>query len=100
LDKTNNFYKKYGAKTLILARFVPIVRTIAPFMAGVAKMNYSRFWAFNIIGGISWVTIFLLIGYFLGAISIIKENLTLFTLVIIFISILPGIIEYIRHKIN
>lgn len=98
LDKTNEFYKKYGAKTLILARFIPMVRTVAPFVAGVGKMDYRKFWAFNIIGGISWVIIFLLGGYFLGEIPWVENNLTIVTLIIIFVSILPGVYEFIRHK--
>ena len=98
LDKTNEFYKKYGAKTLILARFIPMVRTIAPFVAGVGKMDYFKFWTFNIIGGIAWVIVFLIGGYFLGTIPWVTNNLTLVTILIIIISIIPGITEYIRHK--
>lgn len=100
LDKTHKFYEKYGGKTIILARFVPIVRTFAPFVAGVGTMSYSRFAAFNITGGITWVGIFIFAGFYFGGLPIVKHNFSIVILVIIFISILPGLIEYIRHKRN
>ena len=98
LKKTNKFYEKYGNKTIILARFVPIIRTFAPFVAGIGKMNYPKFLIYNIIGGILWVSIFLFSGFFFGEIPLIEENLTIVIFIIIFISILPPIIEYIRNK--
>ncbi len=98
LERTKDFYKKYGGKTIIMARFVPIIRTFAPFIAGVGKMDYVKFFSYNIIGGIVWVFLFLFVGYFFGGISIIKENLTLVIYLIIFLSIIPPIIEYLRSR--
>ncbi len=98
LERTKNFYKKYGGKTIIMARFVPIVRTFAPFVAGIGKMDYVKFLSYNIIGGIVWVFLFLFAGYFFGGIPIIKENLTLVIYLIIFLSIVPPIIEYLRGR--
>ena len=87
-DRTNAFYEKYGGKTIILARFVPIVRTFAPFVAGVGKMNYRRFITFNLIGGILWVVIFITLGALFGNIAFVKNNFEIVTLGIVFISIL------------
>src|SRR4051812_548 len=89
LDRTNAFYEKYGGKTIILARFVPIVRTFAPFVAGVGNMNYRRFITFNLIGGLLWVTIFVTLGALFGNIPIVKNNFEIVTIGIVFISILP-----------
>jgi membrane-associated protein len=97
LEKTKNFYKKYGAK-IIFARFVPVVRTFAPFVAGIGKMDYVKFLSFNVIGGVAWVCIFLFGGYFFGGIPWVEKNLTLVILLIIFVSILPPIIEYLRSR--
>ena len=97
LDRTRRFYEKYGGKTIIIARFVPIVRTFAPFLAGVGEMSYGRFLAYNVIGGILWIATFVLGGYFFGNLPIVKENFSLVVFGIIIISILPGIIEYWRH---
>lgn len=97
LTKTEKFYEKYGGKTIILARFIPIIRTFAPFVAGIGKMSYAKFLSFNIIGGIVWVGFFVFIGYFFGNLPFIKENFHLAILGIIFISLVPGIIEYINH---
>ncbi len=96
INKTQNFYDKYGGKTIILARFVPIIRTFAPFVAGIGKMEYRKFISFNIIGGIIWVALFLFTGYFFGAIPIIKENLSIVIIIIIAISLIPIIIEYLK----
>ncbi|MFH1189515.1 MAG: DedA family protein [Candidatus Omnitrophota bacterium] len=100
LDKTHHFYKKYGGKTIILARFIPVVRTFAPFVAGIAHMDYVKFFTYNVVGGIAWVAIFVLSGYFFGNIPFIKENLSLVVLVIIIISIIPGVIEYLKYRIT
>lgn len=98
IDKTEAFYKKYGAKTIILARFVPIVRTFAPFVAGVGKMNYQHFFIYNIVGAFIWVGIFMTLGYFFGNVEIVKEHFSLAMLAIIGISVLPMAYEYIKHK--
>ena len=96
LDKTHEFYKKYGGKTIILARFVPIVRTFAPFVAGMGKMHYYYFMIYNLIGGAIWVGLFCYAGYFFGDLPFVQENLKLLIIAIIFISILPAIIEILR----
>jgi membrane-associated protein len=98
LEKTSQFYAKYGGKTIIIARFVPIVRTFAPFVAGVGKMHYGQFISYNFFGGLLWVTLFTFGGYFFGNLPIIKNNFHTAIFVIIFLSILPAIIEYIKHK--
>ena len=98
LDKTHRFYEKYGAKTIILARFVPIVRTFAPFVAGIGAMSYGRFLTYNIVGGVLWICLFVLGGYFFGGLPIVKQNFTLVILAIIALSIIPGVIEFIRAR--
>ena len=98
LQKTQQFYAKHGGKTIILARFIPIVRTFAPFVAGMGHMTYHHFLAYNVIGGVLWVTLFSYLGYFFGNLPIVKDNLSLVLVAIIVLSILPGIIEIIRHK--
>jgi len=98
LDRTHQFYEKYGGKTIIIARFVPIVRTFAPFVAGVGSMTYAKFASYNVIGGLLWVGVCVLAGYAFGNIPVVKENFTLVILGIIFVSILPGIIEYLRQR--
>lgn len=98
LDRTHQFYEKYGGKTIIIARFVPIVRTFAPFVAGVGSMTYAKFASYNIIGGVVWVGVCVLAGYAFGNLPVVKENFTLVILGIIFVSILPGIIEYCRQR--
>ena len=98
LEKTHAFYKKHGGKTIIFARFLPIVRTFAPFVAGVGRMYYRLFVMFSIIGGIVWVAFFVIGGFFLGNIPVIKNNLTLMVLVIVFISLAPAMLEFIRHR--
>ncbi len=100
IDETHAFYEKYGGKTIIFARFIPIIRTFAPFVAGIGSMSYLKFIAFNIIGGILWVLSFVLIGYFFGNMSIVKSNFSLVIFAIIFISILPPIIGVLKHKFS
>ena len=98
LQKTHAFYEKYGGKTIIIARFVPIVRTFAPFVAGVGSMTYGKFLTFNVVGGLLWVFSITLAGYFFGNIPVVKNNFTAVILGIIFVSVLPGVIEYLRHR--
>jgi membrane-associated protein len=100
IEKTNEFFTRYGGKTIIIARFVPIVRTFAPFVAGSGQMNYRRFMTFNVVGAILWVGLILPAGWFFGNIPIVKKNFELVVLGIIFISILPMIIEIVRAKIK
>ncbi len=100
LDRTHQFYEKYGGETIIIARFVPIIRTFAPFVAGIGSMTYLKFLSYNIIGGIGWVSIFVFGGYFFGQLSFVEKNFTVIIIAIIFISMLPGIIEIIRHRRN
>ncbi|MBL0048765.1 MAG: VTT domain-containing protein [Bacteroidetes bacterium] len=99
LDKTHSFYEKHGPKTIIMARFVPIVRTFAPFVAGVAEMNYKKFLSFDILGGAIWIFSLLFAGYFLGEIPWIRKNIELVALGIIFVSILPILIEFAKAKL-
>ncbi len=98
LERTHNFYEKYGGKTIIIARFVPIVRTFAPFVAGLGRMTYPRFLSYDIIGGTGWIATCVFAGYFFGNIPFVKKNFSLVILTVIFISVLPAIIEIIRHK--
>jgi membrane-associated protein len=98
LHRTHQFYEKYGGKTIILARFIPVIRTFAPFVAGIGSMTYGHFIIYNITGGIAWVTIFVLGGYFFGNIPFIRHNFSLVIAAIIILSILPGIIEFLRHR--
>ena len=97
LEKTENFYKKYGNKAIIFGRFVPIVRTFAPFVAGIGKMSYLKFASYNVIGGILWVGILVFSGYFFGNISIVKENFSIVIIIIIVLSIMPMLIESWKH---
>lgn len=98
LDKTRDFYARHGTKTVIIARFVPIVRTFAPFVAGIGRMPYWKFIGFSFLGSLLWVTLLMLGGYFFGNIPVVRKNFTMVIFAIIFISILPGIIEYLRHR--
>jgi membrane-associated protein len=98
LKKTHAFYEKYGGKTIIIARFVPIVRTFAPFVAGIGAMSYARFLGYNVIGGVLWVSVCLFSGYFFGNLPLVKKNFSLVVIAIVFISLLPAVIEYLRHR--
>ncbi len=100
LERTHEFYEKYGGKTIIIARFIPIIRTFAPFVAGIGSMNYGKFIAYNIIGGIFWIVSLTLAGYFFGTIPVVKNNFTLVIMAIIVISVLPGVIEILRQWRN
>jgi membrane-associated protein len=98
LQRAHDFYEKYGGKTIIIARFVPIIRTYAPFVAGAASMTYAKFALFNVSGAVLWVTSLGYAGYFFGNLPVIKNNLTLVIIGIIILSILPGVIEILRHR--
>jgi membrane-associated protein len=98
LERTHRFYEKYGGKTIVIARFMPIIRTFAPFVAGIGRMTYRRFVLFNVAGGILWIASFLLAGYYFGNIPAVKQNFTLVLLVIVILSVLPGCIEYLRQR--
>ena len=98
MNKAQEFYEKHGGKTIIYARFIPIIRTFAPFVAGIGTMTYGKFASYNIVGGLAWVTSFLFLGYFFGGLPVIKEKFTYVIFAIIFLSILPPIIEVIRER--
>lgn len=100
LWKTEEFYNKYGGATIIIARFIPIIRTFAPFIAGISDMEYKKFLSFNIIGGISWVAVFLIAGYFFGNIPFVQNNLTIIVWLLILISLVPPFYKYIEYKIH
>jgi membrane-associated protein len=96
--KTHGFYEKYGGKTIIIARFVPIIRTFAPFVAGIGAMSYARFLAYNVIGGLLWVALCLWAGYCFGNLPFVRNNFSLVILAIVVISILPALVEFLRHR--
>jgi membrane-associated protein len=98
LERTHEFYERHGGKTIILARFIPIIRTFAPFVAGVGAMTYPHFIAYNVIGGLAWVALFIFGGYFFGNLEVVKNNFTLVILAIILISVLPGVVEFLRER--
>ncbi|CAH1072046.1 DedA family protein [Candidatus Nitrotoga sp. 1052] len=98
LEKTHAFYKKHGGKAILFARFLPIVRTFAPFVAGIGLMRYRLFMLFSALGSVAWISLFTLGGYFLGNIPVVKNNLTLMVVIVIVISFLPALREFIRHR--
>ncbi|MEK6302082.1 MAG: DedA family protein [Acidobacteriota bacterium] len=100
LERTHAFYERYGGKTIIIARFIPIVRTFAPFVAGIGNMTYWRFIAYNVIGGVVWVATCVFAGYYFGNLEIVKNNFSLVIIAIVLISVLPMLVEYIRHRVN
>ena len=98
LDRTHNFYEKYGAETIIIARFVPIIRTFAPFVAGIGRMTYGKFLSYNVIGGVAWVALFSFGGYFFGNIPFIRNHFTFVIVAIILISLVPAVLEFFKHR--
>jgi membrane-associated protein len=100
LERTEAFYEKHGGKTIVLARFIPIIRTFAPFVAGVGKMSYWRFISYNVIGGIAWVSLFCLGGYFFGNLPVVKDNFSIVVVTIILISVLPMVFEVVKGRMK
>ena len=98
LDRTHQFYERHGAKTIVIARFVPIIRTFAPFVAGIGRMSYARFILYNVVGGVGWIVSLVLGGYAFGNIPVVKQNFTLVIFAIIILSILPGVVEFLRQR--
>jgi membrane-associated protein len=98
LERTHVFYEKHGGKTIIIARFVPIIRTFAPFVAGIGNMSYWKFISYNVVGGVGWVALFVFGGYFFGNIPLVKRNFSIVIFAIIIISMVPGVVEYMRQR--
>lgn len=98
LDRTHEFYEKHGGKTIILARFIPIIRTFAPFVAGVGSMTYGHFILYNVVGGITWVALFIFGGYFFGNLPLVRNHFELVIITIIVISLLPPVFEYLKSR--
>jgi membrane-associated protein len=98
LERTHEFYERYGGKTIVIARFVPIVRTFAPFVAGIGKMTYGHFLSYNVVGGLAWVAGFVMAGFWFGNIPVVKRNFTFVIFAIIVLSVLPAVIEAIRQR--
>ena len=98
LTRTQKFYEKHGGKTIFLARFIPIIRTFAPFVAGIGAMRYGYFLTYNVVGGITWVGLFIAAGYFFGNLEIVRHNFSLVIIMIIVISVIPAVIEYFHSK--
>ena len=98
IKRTHEFFEKYGAKTIIITRFVPIIRTFAPFMAGIGSMPYGQFTVYNIVGGTAWVLVGLLSGFFFGNLPFVRDHFTLVILAIVFISLIPAVLEFLKHK--
>lgn len=98
LERTHRFYEKYGAETIIIARFVPIIRTFAPFVAGIGRMSYWKFITYNVVGGIGWVMLFVFGGYFFGNIPVVRKNFSFVIIAIVIISTIPLVLEFFRHR--
>jgi membrane-associated protein len=98
LEKTQRFYEKHGGKTILVARFIPIIRTFAPFVAGIGRMRYLRFVLYSLGGSVFWISFFVFGGFYFGNVPLVKQNLTAFIFLIIFVSILPGVVEYLRSR--
>jgi membrane-associated protein len=98
LERTEHFFQRYGGKTVVISRFIPIVRTYTPFVAGASRMPYPRFLAYSVVAGVSWMTIFLVGGYFFGNIPVVRENFGLVVIAIILVSVLPAVVELLRHR--
>ncbi|HUT51855.1 MAG TPA: DedA family protein [bacterium] len=98
LDRTHRFYERYGGKTIIIARFIPIIRTFAPFVAGIGSMTYLKFISYNVVGGVAWIATFIFGGYYFGNIPLVKKNFTFVIMAIIVISVMPPVIEYLRQR--
>lgn len=98
LERTHAFYEKHGGKTIILARFIPIIRTFAPFVAGIGSMQYTRFLLYNVVGGVLWVTLFVLAGYFFGNLPAVRKNFTYVIMAIILLSVMPIVIEFVKSR--
>jgi len=98
LERTHRFYERHGGKTIVIARFMPIIRTFAPFVAGVGSMSYGRFFLYNVLGGVAWIAIFVVGGFLFGNIPLVKRNFTLVIMAIIVLSVLPGVVEFLRQR--
>ena len=98
LEKTQRFYERHGGKTILVARFVPIIRTFAPFVAGIGRMRYLRFVLYSLGGSVFWISFFVFGGFYFGNVPLVKQNLTVFIILIIFVSILPGVVEFLRSR--
>jgi membrane-associated protein len=98
LERTEHFFERYGGKTVVISRFIPIVRTYTPFVAGASRMPYLRFLTYSLVAGVSWMTLFLVGGYFFGNIPVVRENFGLVVIAIILVSVLPAVVELLRHR--
>ncbi len=100
LEKTQRFYEKHGGKTILVARFIPFIRTFAPFVAGIGRMRYLRFVLYSLGGSVFWISFFVFGGFYFGNVPLVKQNLTAFIILIIFVSILPGVVGYLRSRMR